>query len=81
MARSTPPVIVNGHALTFVEDGEEWDADNELYCKLIKAVCQKCGAAGQTARSQKGAVRKFERQHMFKPCQSSATNNKKARRG
>ncbi len=64
-----PDVMLhNGHSLVTVEAGEEWDADNELWCRLHKAVCQHCDLAGPTARTTKGALQKFQRQHPFAPC-------------
>jgi len=64
-----PDVMLhNGHSLVTVEAGEEWDADNELGCRLHKTVCQHCDLTGPAARTTKGALRKFQRQHPFAPC-------------
>ncbi len=70
-SKSDPNLSYNGHALQLVEDGEEWDAGNELWCKLRKAVCKHCGLAGGKARSAKGALQKFQREHPLLLCASA----------
>jgi hypothetical protein len=71
-SKSDPNLSYNGHALQLVKDGEEWDADNELWCILRKAVCQNCGKAGGKARSTKGALQKFQREHPLTRCEAPA---------
>ncbi|CAG0951891.1 hypothetical protein PLCT2_00243 [Planctomycetaceae bacterium] len=73
-------MLHNGHALVTVEAGEEWDADNELWCKLRKAVCEYCAMEGLPARSSKGAIQKFQRQHPFVPCTPAEKSPSKPRK-
>ena len=75
--KTSPPTLFNGHRLEFVEAGEEWDSENELFCKLHKAVCQYCGASANPARTRNGAQRKFEREHIFKRCPGQTQKTKK----
>ncbi len=76
-AKPDPRIPFNGHALELVEDGEEWDADNELWCILCKAVCQNCGKEGGKARSAKGALQKFQRQFPLGQCEAAPPPNKR----
>ena len=70
----------NGHALVTVNAGEEWDTGNEVWCRLQKAVCQHCELAGPAARSIKGALQKFQRQHPFAPCAATEKPPSKQRK-
>ncbi len=76
-AKANPNLSYNGHALQLVEDGEEWDADNELWCILRKAVCKHCGKTGGQARSDKGALQKFQREHPLTMCEAVPPPNKR----
>jgi len=75
-AKANPSWPYNGHSLKFVEDGEEWDACNELWCILHKAVCEYCGKEGGKARSAKGALQKFQRQFPLTPCEAAPAPTK-----
>ena len=70
----------NGHALVTVNAGEEWDTGNDVWCRLQKAVCQHCELAGPAARSIKGALQKFQRQHPFAPCAATEKPPSKQRK-
>ena len=61
------------HLIVIVEAGEEWNADNECYCRLYRAHCIRCAAQAEPRRTSVGAIRRYQQRYQYRDPYSGLT--------